>query len=58
MNNTIVTLIVLTVNYFDLEIIFPSKKNLLPKIEDFTLINLIRHVRYQRSMLQWNTAHN
>jgi len=27
MNNTILTLIISTVNYFDLEIIFPSKKS-------------------------------
>ena len=57
-NEIIVTLVISSVNYFDLEIIFPSKKNLPPKVEDLNLINLIRHVRYQCSMLQRNTAHN
>ena len=58
MNKIIVTLIVPTVNYFDLEIVFLYKKNLLPKTEGYNLLKLINHISRQGSMFQGKTAHD
>ena len=49
MNKIIVTLIISTVNYFDLEIVFLYKKP-PAKTEGYNLLKLINHISRQGSM--------